>query len=175
MGFVDEFHNKYQTGGLQHLRADQIRIEVGDSRFGSYFKFGIVRNPFDRTVSQFAYMKKRPDLRSYLGMKKQDSFSRYLDLIAERAHVQWGPQHRFLTDADGSCLVDFVGRFENFDVDAAMALGRLGMSVSIPHHNQGKRRLYQSYYRAADRQKVERLYARDLEMFGYTFNERFTR
>ena len=25
MGFVDDYHNKYQTGGLQHLLARQIR------------------------------------------------------------------------------------------------------------------------------------------------------
>lgn len=29
MGFRDNYHNKYQTGGLQHLLATQIRSEVG--------------------------------------------------------------------------------------------------------------------------------------------------
>ena len=29
MGFVSRFENKYQTGGLQHLLACQVREEVG--------------------------------------------------------------------------------------------------------------------------------------------------
>jgi len=29
MGLVSKYHNKYQTGGLQHLLASQIREEVG--------------------------------------------------------------------------------------------------------------------------------------------------
>jgi hypothetical protein len=170
MGFVDEFHNRYQTGGLQHLHAEQIKTEVGATRFASYFKFALVRNPFDRAVSQFAYMSTRPDLRSFVGMEEHDSFPRYLDLIAERMHVQWEPQNRFLTGEDGSCLVDFVGRFERFEADTATVLGRLGLSgLNIPHHNQSKRGPYRSYYRDADRKKVEQLYAEDLEMFGYTF------
>ena len=47
MGFVDKYHNKYQTGGLQHLLAKQIRTEVGSVTFDSYFSFSIVRNPWD--------------------------------------------------------------------------------------------------------------------------------
>src|SRR5437764_1415016 len=59
MGFVDEFHNPHQTGGLQHLHAAQIRAEVGKQRFDAYLKFAFVRNPFDRIVSQFASMRER--------------------------------------------------------------------------------------------------------------------
>ena len=170
MGFVDEFHNKYQTGGLQHLQAGQIRTEVGDHRFGSYFKFTFVRNPFDRTVSQFAYMRKRPDLRSFIGMQDDDDFGRYLELIQQRSHVQWEPQSRFVTASDGSLLVDFVGRFEDLSGDARKVFERVGVGVrKLPHHERGERGPYRSYYGAAERKVVESLYAEDLAIFGYAF------
>ena len=35
MGFISEYHNKYQIGGLQHLLARQIREEVGLGVFES--------------------------------------------------------------------------------------------------------------------------------------------
>ena len=57
MGFVSKYHNKYQTGGLQHLLARQVLEEVGKDVFDSFYKFVIVRNPWDRIVSQFAYMQ----------------------------------------------------------------------------------------------------------------------
>ena len=114
MGFVTEYNNKYQTGGLQHLFANQIRQEVGDDVFCRYFKFAIVRNPWDKAVSQYLYMKKRMDLRDFIGMSEGDSFKKYLSLIQKRLHVQWESQHKFLYDANKKLMVDFVGRFENY-------------------------------------------------------------
>jgi hypothetical protein len=45
MGSIDAYHNKYQTGGLQHLLARQIRQEVGVEKFSRCFRFSFVRNP----------------------------------------------------------------------------------------------------------------------------------
>ena len=170
MGFVDEYHNKYQTGGLQHLLATQIREEVGRDRFDAYFKFTFVRNPFDRTVSQYTYMSRRPDLRAFIGMREDASFSEYLDLIGQREHVQWVPQSAFILDDDGTQVVDFVGRFERFDDDLTTVIDRLGVRVAmIPHRNRGDRAPYSSYYSRTDRELVESRYREDLERFGYEF------
>ena len=95
MGFISKFHNKYQTGGLQHLLAIQIREEVGSDIFNQYFKFTIVRNPWDKAVSQFFYMRQRPDLREYLEMKENDPFKTYLQLTGKKLHVQWEKQYKF--------------------------------------------------------------------------------
>src|SRR3989337_2290464 len=70
MGFPSKYKNKYQTGGLQHFFATHICREVGDDMFKSYFKFSVIRNPWDRTVSQFSYMSQRLDLREYIGMRE---------------------------------------------------------------------------------------------------------
>ena len=170
MGFVDEFHNRHQTGGLQHLHAAQIRAEVGKQRFDAYLKFAFVRNPFDRIVSQFASMRERPDLRAFVGMEEDASFSRYLDLIEQRTHVQWEPQTVFLDDDDGTELVDFIGRYENFEADAKHVFARLGVDVgAIPHVMRGERGRYREYYDERTRAAVARLYASDLERFGYRF------
>jgi hypothetical protein len=169
MGFVDEFHNKYQTGGLQHLHAAQVRAEVGERRFDAYFKFAFVRNPFDRSVSQFASMRERPDLRVFIGMD-EDAFARYVDLIERKTHVQWEPQARFLDDGDGTELVDFIGRFENFEADAKLVFARLGVDEPvIPHVMRSERGDYRDYYDQHTRAAVGRLYASDLERFGYRF------
>lgn len=168
MGFVAEYRNKYQTGGLQHLLATQVRAEVGQDVFASYFKFSFVRDPFDKAASQYEYTRTmRPDLQAYIGMRETDSFKRYLELIQKREHVQWQEQHRFLYDDSGALLVDYVGRFETFESDAAAILGRLGIDCDVPHVNASKRRRTSSYYDAEASEIVGALYRRDIEIFGY--------
>lgn len=172
MGFVDRYRNKYQTGGLQHLTASQIRQEVGEGRFSSYFKFAVVRNPFDRLVSQFAYMRSRADLRAYVGMSPDASFAEYLGLIEAKLHVQWAPQCSFLYDGEERevLLVDFVARFESIIDDAAAIFEQLGLAdAQLPHLNQTRRQPYRNYFTARLRRRVEDMYREDLDRLGYGF------
>ena len=172
MGFVTRFENKYQTGGLQHLLAWQVRDEVGHDVFGAYYKFAFVRNPWDRIVSQFSYMQQRPDLMDYLGMTSETEFKSYLELIRLKEHVQWMPQVRFLLDHDGSILVDRIGRLEVFDYDCAQIFADLGLKFGhLPGHvNQSKRQAFQYYYSDSEAiESVADMFAEDINFLGYQF------
>ncbi|MBI1731287.1 MAG: sulfotransferase family 2 domain-containing protein [Gammaproteobacteria bacterium] len=172
MGFISEYHNKYQTGGLQHLLGTQIRQECGAGIFDAYFKFAIVRNPWDRLYSQYHYMKKRADLREYIGMDERDSFKKYLSLIQKKIHVQWEHQCRFICDDNGELLVDFLGRFENFEDDVGKILKRLSMEVSeIPRVNKTEHAPYHEGYDAEDIELAGSLYADDIRLLGYSFGK----
>lgn len=172
MGFVDPYHNKYQTGGLQHLLARQIRSEVGADVFESYFKFSIVRNPWDKAVSQFAYMSQRKDLMDYIGMQPGDCFKKYLELISRKKHVQWEPQVSFVFDDNGDSLVDHIGRLESFTQSVTRIMSRLGITTTaIPHSNKGQRNAYQDYYDTESEEWVRAMYADDVQTFGYAFDQ----
>lgn len=168
MGFVSKYRNKYQTGGLQHLRATHIRQEAGPEIFESYFKFAFIRNPWDKAVSQYAYMRTRPDLREYIGMREDDSFKRYLQLIDRRKHVQWEEQHRFLFDEDGRLLVDFIGRFERYHADTQKLFARLGIESVTPRTNVSERAPLETYFDEESVDAIARMYRRDLELFDYS-------
>jgi hypothetical protein len=170
MGFVSRYRNKYQTGGLQHLLARQIRQEVGGDIFDSYFKFTFVRNPWDRAVSQFASMRDRPDLRELIGIGSHASFSEYLHLTERHRHVQWERQVEFLRDENRRSLVDFVGRFESLERDARVVFERLGIRCSrFPHRNRSKHRHYRKYFDHCSREWIRSRYREDVEAFGYEF------
>lgn len=170
MGMVRPGRNKYQAGGLQHLLAEQVRREVGNELFESCFKFAMVRNPWDRAVSQFVYMKQRSDLRRLIGLNRFSSFKTYLSRLHRFDHVQWMPQWRFLLDDNGDMLVDFVGRFEDFETDVRKALAQLNITCgTLPHEMRGKRDHYSRYYDDESRKLVAIMYAQDIELFGYSF------
>ncbi|MGQ7791614.1 sulfotransferase family 2 domain-containing protein [Faunimonas sp. B44] len=164
-------HNKYQTGGMQHLTARNIRKHVGDETFYSYFKFSFVRNPFDKAVSQYHYMSTRPDLRSYVGLRRDAGFEEYLERIRLKEHVQWQRQTDFVCDDDGSLIVDFLGRVESFASDLGQILAVLGVECGrVPHENRSDRSTdYRAYYDSGTREMVSEMYMTDLMNFGYEF------
>jgi hypothetical protein len=171
MGFVSKYRNKYQTGGLQHLLARQIKQEVGQAVFGEYFKFAIIRNPWDKAISQFLYMKKRKDIREFIGMKENDEFKKYLSLIQKTCHVQWKAQHAFLENDEKKVLVDFIGRFESFENDVHTILKKIGIVGidEIPHRNKSYRTHYRDYYDSESEEMIREMYQLDVSKFGYFF------
>lgn len=170
MGFVDRYGNRYQTGGLQHLPAIHVRQAVGCAIFASYFKFAMIRNPWDKVISQYVFMSRREDLREFIGMREGDGLMRYLELISGKPHVQWDPQVRFLFDENGDHLVDYIGRFETFNESVGEIEQRLGLALGVPAHTKkGLRGPYADYYDAESEQMVGAMYADDIKAFGYRF------
>ncbi len=169
MGFTGKYHNKYQTGGLQHLHAFHVMQEVGKEIFNTYFKFTVTRNPWDKAISQYFYMQKRPDLREFVGMKEDDSFAQYLDLIKKKNHVQWEPQTHFLFDEDGHELIDFYGRLENMTRDTQIIFKHIGLEAKINHVNATRHDHYSTYYDKELEERVADMYREDIEFLHYTF------
>ena len=170
-GFVDRYRNKYQTGGLQHLRWHQIRLEVGADIFNEYFKFTFVRNPWDKVVSQYRYLAMRGDLLEYFGFSEYPEFETYLDSALQSDHVQVADQSSFIVSDAGEYMVDFIGRFESLHCDARKIFKKIGVNAGpFPHVNRSDRHQdFRKYYTAKTKAMVAERYKTDIERFGYYF------
>lgn len=133
--------------------------------FDSFFKFSFVRNPWDWQVSLYHYILDRPKNPGYEETKKMGSFRNF---VFSREKLSF-TQTSCLVDESGNLLVDFVGKFENLDQDFQSICHKVDISASLPHINKSKRTDYQDYYDAETRDLTARLYAEDIERFGYTF------
>lgn len=148
----------------KHDPAYWMRTKLGGDLFGSLFKFGFVRNPFDRLVSAFEFGKQHEGRASAAG-----TFSDFLE-FARRHHTRYGrDQTYFLADPAGRLLVDKVYRFETLQADLEDVLSRLHIAGELPHRLKTRRRHYSEYYSARDIERVKDVVARDLEYFGYRF------
>jgi hypothetical protein len=76
-----------------------------------------------------------------------------------------------IVDDQGRNIVDYVGRFENLDVDFAEICSRLGLQPpALGHENRSEGRVdYRTYYCEETRDIVARYFSRDIENFGYNF------
>src|SRR5207237_4009355 len=85
-------------------------------------------------------------------------------------HVLFRPQHTFVTGSDGSLLIDYIGRVETMQESYDEICARIGIpTATLERVNPSKRLDYRQYYDQEQIDGVARLYARDLELFGYEF------
>ena len=166
--------DKAIKGALQHLSAKDVRDRIGIDKFDKLFKFTVVRNPWDKAVSQYIYTtQQRPDLRRLLKIDANADFEVYLEAIAntETTHPHWMPQHLFINDGDKP-IVDYIGRFELFESTHDDIMSRIGIDKKMLRLNPSKRmKDYRYYYSKRCVDLVNKIYSKDIEQFEYRFNK----
>lgn len=153
-----------------HMPAAQIRAQVGEAVWSAYYKFCVIRNPFEKAVSAF-YFLGRPEP------------SEAVDLNAERSRFEdWlgtaGPpvdRDKYLID--GEFCLDGVIRYECLAAELAGLCKRLGFDWEpqrLPRFKTGVRPMEATaaaLYTPRARQIVEEVYAWELDHWEYTFPE----
>ena len=87
-------------------------------------------------------------------------------------HLLFQPQHTFVTDGDGRLLADVIGRVEEMQSSYDGICRRLGFASSVLDKvNGSKHGSFRDYYDSELVEGVADLYRRDLELFGYSFEE----
>ena len=150
-----------------HISLQQVRPFLGEDTFSDYFKFAFVRNPFDRFVSycSFATSREGSFQRDPKGVMRY-----FLFQAPPLNHMVFQPQHCFLTGKDGELLTDQLGRVEEMQESYDAICARIGIpSAPLGRANSSRRGDYRAYYDQQLIDGVAKLYARDIELFGYQF------
>jgi hypothetical protein len=149
-----------------HLSLQQVRPYFPPEEFKALFKFAFVRNPFDRFISYCAFMTRAG---GQFERDPQGVMRHFIENPPPR-HVLFQPQHSFMTDEAGTLLSDYIGRVEDMQASYDEICRRIGIrSATLEKVNPSKRMDYRQYYDQGLIDEVAKLYARDLELFGYEF------
>ena len=155
--------------GLYLLLPEGRREAVGNRLFRSYFKFGFVRNPWDRAVSLYErgeglVLRDRMSFPEFIEWMKFSS-STCVHPVPHRNQLDW------FVDPHGNVVVDFIGRFESLAEDWRLICEKTGIRESLPHLNQNPRRKrhYTEYYDDRTRDIIAERFQVDIEYFGYAF------
>ncbi|MEO7814535.1 MAG: sulfotransferase family 2 domain-containing protein [Sphingomicrobium sp.] len=150
-----------------HLTLAQVEPFLPADDYKAYFKFGFVRNPFDRFVSYCAFMTRDGD---EFGTDPKAVMRHFLFTAPPTGHILFQPQHLFFVGANGAPASDFVGRIEAMQSDYDKICARIGIpSRPLDKVNSSKRGDYRDYYDQQLIDGVAALYGRDLELFDYQF------
>lgn len=147
-------HGNHATPG--QLR-DIVELLWGDQLWDQYFKFTIVRNPWDRAVSWLDYSLHE------LGQK----------LAFE--HGLENTERPYWFSPAGEPLADFYLRYESLETDYETLCQRLGMAhEALPKLRVGQRdrsKPYWEYYSEDTRDIVARKFDREIDYFSYEFGQ----
>lgn len=168
-----------------HMPAWLIKERLGDEIWNSYFKFCVIRNPYDRCISAFEFSGRNYKVDGKLGplfkfsnrglTPEQQRFLHYLK--HKKARLDRPPGDRSRYTIDGKLCMDDVVRYENMAADVERICHRLGLPWEpemLPTYKVGKRRkeaTVANLYSPKAKQLIERAYRFELDTFNYTFPE----
>jgi hypothetical protein len=160
----------------RHAKAIAAYEMLPRELFDELFKFAFVRNPWDLQVSSYHHIRReRPHLLA--GIDDFETFLRWkLDHNRKYHYIidtSIELQSDYIMDLHGNIIVDYIGRYERLKDDFIEVCNRIGIHPRrLPRKRQAQDRTrYHVYYTDDTAQLVAKYFERDIEMFGYSFDE----
>lgn len=165
--------NKGQVHEFDYPSIERNKLGAGDP----YFKFAVVRNPFDRIVS--CYNDKIVRNRGFASREAwgDPSFEEFVYKISKTPHSKMNPhfrpQYTFLTRPEGELIVDYFGKFESLTEAFETIKKKAGFpdEIVLPQRNKSSGMTTPELYTKKIKEKVAYIYSKDLDLFEYEFTE----
>ena len=173
------FGENFQAG---HHFLYKYELIFSKKDFNNYFKFTIVRNPWDRLFSAYNFLSKG-GLTDEDHNWFQDNLSKYKDFDdfvkkwVNRKNIyrytHFIPQYHYIRSSKRKIGVDFIGKLENIESDFIYISNKLNLGeINLKYINktEGKAN-YKKYYNEQTIQIVRQVYKQDIELFNYEFED----
>jgi hypothetical protein len=151
-----------RTKFYNHMPAREVKQRVPAEVWNGYFKFCVERNPWDKVLSHY-YMHAA---RAGGALSLEEYFARRRFPIND---------FRYTDRSRTRLIVDRVIRYENLLSDLGEVFARLNipfdgtLGVAAKSEYRADRRPYQEVFNNEQRRIIEKAFAREIELHGYTF------
>jgi len=193
--FLNGFDPRDNKGNM--LSVNDFTLSTDREIIDKYYKFTIVRNPFDRLVSAWKWAK--TNTARGLGPFGMDSFENFIknEIVDKDDNItnsHWEHQCSSLVNPHGkNLMVDYIGRFEKIEESINHILRIMGIYEEwnykdLPVVNKSLKYelirckyplssdyskwtppYYREYYTRETRKIVTNIYKKDLELLNYKF------
>lgn len=147
-------------------------IEGAVPGMAGFFTLALVRNPWDRVVSYYHWLRVQGFAHPAVGLAKALSFSAFLHHPQTVTSLRLWPYGAYLLDRSGAERATLFARLEHLASDLAPFEAHLGFRLPpVPHVNDSAReRDWRGYFCASDRDLIADVCAADIARFGYGFD-----
>ena len=160
------------------MTAQEVKSIFKEDLWNKLFTFTIVRNPWDRMVSLYFYrllkgqLPSDLDFRDYIIQLKSPRY-KLAKSMHSRPTYYYGSSEYILDEKD-NVIVDFIGKYENREE----ALQVISKRIDCPMRSElclQKAKPpdlhYSRFYDNETRKLVADVFAKDIELFGYEFED----
>lgn len=154
----------------KHSRLADAEGLISADEMREMFVFTLVRNPWDRMVSYYSWLRAQSFDHPAVDRAKALSFSAFLAHPGTGAEISGAPSASYVCDPGGRLRCDAFVRLEHLDQDLAPVEEHLGFRLTLPHTNRSDRVAeYRAAYSPQDAENVARMAASDIDRFEYRF------
>lgn len=135
------------------------------------FTVTLVRNPWDRMVSYYHWLRVQGFAHPAVGLAKANDLTGFLCHPQTQASLATWPYGAYMRDAGGAERCTLFARLEHLDTDLAPFAAHLGFRLTpLPRENESARsRDWRPYYTDTTAALIADLCAPDIARFGYSF------
>lgn len=156
----------------KHSTLSDIAGVVSDQEIADYFIFALVRNPWDRAVSYYHWLRDQTFAHPAVGLARTHDFSGFLNHPQTQTSFRLWPYGAWMRTRAGVERADCFIRLEHFAEDIAAVDAHLGFPLRIDRINASRReRDWRGYYSADDAALIAECSAEDIARFGYGFDD----
>lgn len=158
-----------------HYTAKQIK-EKHPLEFDGYFKFSIVRNPWDQMQSLYQ-LRSQTENKSFLQrfirqepIDQKTAFKNWLKNQKYKDLLGIVPQYTLFNGE--KCLVDFICRYEQLQSDFDLVCDKIGIkNKTLPKTNSSKFQKQENLFDDESVEIVQNIFSDDIKRFEYSFNK----
>lgn len=171
---------EFSNGG--HFTAEEIK-QRHPKKWEEYFKFAVIRNPWDRVVSNYEYARMEKSYwhssdnstpyppHSDYSILKDMSFEQCVNLLYKNIHSLnhegWKPQYVWISDKSNNIIIDKFFYYENLENDEDFS--KIIPNLDKINLTTKKSNNYKDYYNDDLINKVSEIYKNDIKLFNFNY------
>ena len=150
-------------------------LEKNNWKINKFFKFTVIRNPWDRMVSFFHYHKQK--------LKNENFPTRTWEYIKNLNFSQFIRSEQFQGWTKRNNITNYISHNNNFYVDYYIDFNNLkkdfelvksisGINKNLLHINRSKHENYEKYYKnKKNKEIISNLFSNEIEYFKFEFGK----
>ena len=180
---IDKYVKQEKKDREENINRVSNSIEIPLEKWKTYFKFCVVRNPYDRAISSYEFLKQRiEDKRLHPTLEKEKCDFHYFFTHEEELNHNgfmhyhaYASQVKNIKDNIHGVKMDYIAKYENLEEELILVLQKMGIT-EFPHLNlvknevkinKTKKKSFDTYFNEETLKIVNEKFKEDFETFGY--------